>query len=291
MKKIKKILAIILCLSLFTAIAMGSGESEEDDEKGTGNVGSDGKTLPTIEEQVLLDKEGIVITAKEYVDDAIWGEGIKLQIENNSTQDVMVSCKALIVNNYMISDLFATEMAAGKKSNETLYLSSTELEAAGIDSVGQIEIYFHVYDTNTYADLFVSDCVTIKTSQYENMDTTPDDLGTELYNNGGIRIVGKAVDENSFWGAGILVYCENKSGKNIQITVDDVSVNGFMIEPVFAATVYNNKMAFSDITIFSSDLEENGISSINEMQLKFNIFDADTFDTIATTGTISFKVK
>lgn len=41
------------------------------------------------------------------------------------------------------------------------------------------------------------------------MDTMPRDAGTELYNQGGIRIVGKNVDENSFWGTAILLYLEN----------------------------------------------------------------------------------
>ena len=44
----------------------------------------------------------------------------------------MVGCKALIVNNYMISDLFASEIAAGKKANEVMYLSNSQLKAAGI---------------------------------------------------------------------------------------------------------------------------------------------------------------
>ena len=41
----------------------------------------------------------------------------------------------------MITDLFSADVAAGKQSNEVMYLSSTELKAAGIDTVGQIEMY------------------------------------------------------------------------------------------------------------------------------------------------------
>ena len=152
----------------------------------------------SIEEQVLVDQDGIKITALEYVKDSIWGDGIKVLIENETDKDVMVGCNALIVNDYMINDLFASEVAAGKKSNETIYLSSSELKAAGIDTVGRIEIYFHVYDTDSYDKIFDSDCVTIETSAIDSIDTTANDEGTELYNDGGIRIIGKTVDENSF---------------------------------------------------------------------------------------------
>ena len=245
----------------------------------------------TIEEQILVDQDDIVITAAEYVSDSIWGDGVKVLLENNSDKDVAVSCNALIVNDYMITDLFVSQIAAGKKANDTIYLSSAELEAAGIDTVGKIEIYFHVYDSSSYDNIFDSDCVTIQTSEYSNMDTTPNDAGTELYNEGGVRIVGKAVDENSFWGTAVLLYCENESGRNVGISVDDLSVNGFMMSPLFSTTVYDGKRSIDDITIFSTDLEENGIESIEEVELKFHIYDAETYNTITDTDPIVFSVN
>lgn len=298
MKKKMKAIALMLCFALFmtmTFVGCSSDSSETKDiAAATGeeqNEDTVTDTEITIEEQVLLDNAGIVITATEYVTDSIWGDGIKLLVENNSDQTVMVGCKALIVNNYMITDLFASEVAAGKKANEIMYLSSSELKAAGIDSVGQVEIYFHIYDSDTYNDIYDSDCVTIQTSEFANMDTTPDDIGTELYNVDGIRIVGKTVDENSFWGTAILLYCENTTGRNVGISVEEMSVNGFMTDSFFSTTVYAGKMAFDEITIFSSDLEENGIEEIEEVELKFHIYDTDTYDTIADSNVITFTAE
>ena len=245
----------------------------------------------SIEEQVLVDQDGIKITALEYVKDSIWGDGIKVLIENETDKDVMVGCNALIVNDYMINDLFASEVAAGKKSNETIYLSSSELKAAGIDTVGRIEIYFHVYDTDSYDKIFDSDCVTIETSAIDSIDTTANDEGTELYNDGGIRIIGKTVDENSFWGTAILLYIENQSGNNEGISVDDLSINGFMLTPYFSTTVYDGKKCIDDITIMSSELEENGIESIDEVELKFRVYNSDSYETIAESDPITFSAK
>ena len=245
----------------------------------------------SIEEQVLVDQDGIKITALEYVKDSIWGDGIKVLIENETDKDVMAGCNALIVNDYMINDLFASEVAAGKKSNETIYLSSSELKAAGIDTVGRIEIYFHVYDTDSYDKIFDSDCVTIETSAIDSIDTTANDEGTELYNDGGIRIIGKTVDENSFWGTAILLYIENQSGNNVGISVDDLSINGFMLTPYFSTTVYDGKKCIDDITIMSSELEENGIESIDEVELKFRVYNSDSYETIAESDPITFSAK
>lgn len=121
---------------------MGSGSSEEKETKEIAEATNKEKSKITISELVIVDVNNIKITAKEYVEDSIWGDGISLQIENNMDRDVSISCEALIVNNYMITDLFSEEVTAGKKANEVMHLSSSELKAAGIDSVGQVEIYF-----------------------------------------------------------------------------------------------------------------------------------------------------
>ena len=310
MKKKRKIWVVLLCLILFVIMAKGCGSETEDtkkvvttqdsEEAGINENGKENSVQDeektetaeiTIEEQVLVNQDGIVITAKEYVADDIWGDGIKLLLENNSDKTVTVGCNALIVNNYMITDLFVSEVAAGKKSNEVMYLSSSELKAAGIESVGQVEIYFHVYDSASYDTIFDTECVTIQTSEFANMDTTPDDMGTELYNANGIRVVGKTVDEDSFWGTAILLYSENTSGKNVGISVEEMSINGFMMNPLFATTVYDGKMSLDEITIFSSELEENGIEEIEEVELKFHIYDNDSYSTIADSEVITFSAQ
>ncbi len=310
MKKGTRGLSVILCLVVFAAMVLGSGSTSSKDAKkvvtdqATEKVDAvaegstekeaaepSSKVTTTIDEQVLIDQAGIVVTATEYVTDKIWGDGVKLLLENSTDKDVTVGCDALIVNDYMISDLFVSDIAAGKKANETLYISSQQLNAAGIENVGKIEIYFHVYDPATYDTIFDTECVTIQTSEYDNMDTTPDDAGTELYNADGIRIVGKTVDENSFWGTAILLYCENNAGRNVGISVDDMSINGFMMSPFFTTTVYDGKKSIDEITVFSNDLEENGIESIEEVELKFHIYDADSFGTIADSEPITFSAQ
>ena len=291
MKKKSKILVTMLCLTVFAIMALGSGSSGSDDTKEIVATSNEPKTSVTIEEQELINQDGIVITAKEYVTDNIWGDGIKLVLENNTDKTVTVGCNALIVNNYMITDLFVAEVAPGKKSNEVMYLSNTELKAAGIDTVGQVEIYFHVYDSASYDNIFDSGCVTIKTSEFANMDTTPEDMGTELYNENGIRIVGKAVDENSFWGTAILLYCENTSGKNVGISVEEMSINGFMMSPLFSTIIYDQKMSLDEITVLSTELHTNGIDEIEEVELKFHIYDVDSYNTIADSEPIKFTAK
>lgn len=207
MKKRTNLLALVLSFTAITFTLFGcssdTGQKKSIVAPGsateTGGGGADQASADeSINEQVLVDQDGIKITATEYVTDSIWGDGIKLLVENNSAKDYTIGCDALIVNDYMITDLFSADVAAGKKSNEVMYLSSAELKAAGIDTVGQIEMYFHAYDSN-WDNLFKNVYSKLETSEFANMDTTPNDEGQELYNANGVRIVGKTVDENSFW--------------------------------------------------------------------------------------------
>ena len=75
------------------------------------------------------------------------------------------------------------------------------------------------------------------------------------------------------------------------ISVDDMSINGFMMSPFFSTTVYNGKKSIDDITIFSQDLEDNGIESIDQVELKFHIYNADSYSTIADSDPITFTAE
>lgn len=305
MKKFRN-LGLAVILLAFGLMAIGSSSTSTSETKAI--VGADGGSSDTteaeseiateteaaakitIEEQVLFEQDGLKVTATEYVSDSIWGDSIKLLIENDGSSDIGLGCTALIVNDYMITDLFSSTIAAGKKANEELDLSSSSLKAAGIETVGKVEVYFHTFDPDSYMTIDNLDCVTIETSAFDSMDSTPNDAGQELYNSDGIRIVGKYVDENSFWGTAILLYIENNCGENKIIQCEDLSINGYMLTPYFSCTIYDGKKAVDDITLLSSQLEENGITEINDVELKFKIIDEDFMGRVET-DVIAFSAQ
>lgn len=247
-------------------------------------------SLETIDEAVLFEKDGIRVTAKEIIDDPVWGKGINVLIENDSDKNIGIQCNTLVVNNYMIYDLFSSDIAAGKKDNETITLLSSSLEEAGINTISEIDISFHVYDSESYDTLFDTDEVSIKTSAYGTVEQPALDTGKELVNKDGVRIVGKYVTEDSIWGAGVLLFIENKSDKDILVQCDNMSINGYMVTPYFSSQVNKGRMALDTITILSSDLEENNIDEVKDLELNFNIVDPDSYDTIYESEPIPFTV-
>ncbi len=261
-------------------------EEETAEEESAADAGE-----TTIEEQVLFDANDVKITATQYNEDGIWGDSLQLLVENNGDASVGIGADVLIVNDYMVANVFSSQVAAGKKANETLDLLTSELEAAGIDNVGQIEVQFHLYDPDTFETTYTGDLVTVQTNHYEDMDTTADQDGQELYNADGVKIVGKYVDEDDIWGTAIVLYLENNTDQNIVIQCDDLSINGLMIYPYFSSTIYANKKAVDEITLLETELEENGIETVEDVELVFNIINYDTFETITTSDPITFSAK
>lgn len=312
MKKTLKILALAISLMAVSATVIGcvseneekreivSQDDKDDSQNSTNDKKSDNKNddsskksneKTTIEETVLLERDGIKITAKEYITDSFWGDGVKLLIENTSDKNLTVSCDALMVNDYMVADLlFSGNVAAGKKTNETLYLSSTELKNAGIDNVGKVEIDFYAYDDN-YSRVFENEIVTLATNKIDSIDVNSNVDGVVLYNENDIKIVGQYVKDNSFWGTSVVVYVENNTEKEITVTCDNLSVNGFMVSEYFYSNVYPGKKAVDSITLFDSDLEENDIDSVEDIELSFKILNSKNYNVIDQTDPIGFSVK
>lgn len=246
--------------------------------------------LPTIEENILFEYQGLKMTAKEIINDTIWGTGIKVHVENDSDKDYSIGVDYAIVNNCMMSNLFSCSVASGKKANDTIYLSSADLKAAGINNIGQIELYFRIYDSTTYETIYKTDCITIKTSDYEAMDVTVENTGHTLYDDNGIKIVGKYVDDKMS-GKAVVLYIVNNRNENITISCQDMSINGYMVNSIFSSTLYSGKYTIDEITVLQTELDENDISTIENFALKFKVYNSETYQTILTTDELSFDVN
>lgn len=295
-----KILSVVLIYALF---ALGSGSSgsnasnvssnsESSTSTDTSKKQEDTDKLPSIEESIIFDEEGITISAKEVVDETFFGQGIKLLIENNSSSDVIVSSDAMAINGYMVSDMIYEKISAGAKAYTTANCLNSDLENAGISQIKEADIWFNLTDPDTYKYLYKADSpAVIKTSAYEDADSSLDIDGAEVVDQKGVRIFVKYVDENSFWGTSVLIYAENNSGRNISLTADNVSVNGFMINGYFYSDIKDGYKAFDTMTLFSSELKENGIEKIENIKMTFNAYDSDSYNTIFETDYVSVDVE
>lgn len=308
MKKIPKAMAVTLCLSFFAFMAMGSGSSSPENNKEISSVNSgsastdeaetedaitentvaeDTTTEITIKEQILYDDNNIKITATG-IEDGWVGTNLNLLIENNSNQSITVQAGNANVNGYMVSTMMSADVAAGKKANDSLTFETSGLKECGIDSIATMEFLFHIIDSESWEKIVDTDVITVETSISDSYTQEYDDSGEILVDTDGIKIIGKGLSTNdSFWGPGVILYIENNTDQNITVQVRDVSINGFMVDSSMSEDVAAGRKAMSAVQFFSTDLENNSIDNISDVELYFHIFDLESWDTIFDSDVIS----
>ena len=233
-----------------------------------------------------MDESGIKITATG-LEDGWLGTDLKLLIENNGDTNVTVQARNSSVNGFMVDTMMSEDVVAGKKANTTLTFSTGGLKEANITTVANMEFAFHIFETDSWDTYLDSAMIVLETSAADGYEQAVDDSGTLFYDTDGIKIVGKGLStDDSIFGPGLIVYIENNTEKNITVQVRDTSVNGFMVDPSMSQDVVSGKKAISAVTFFSSDLEENGIEDITEIETSFHIFDMDSWNGIADTEAI-----
>lgn len=297
MKKIFCVLCVLIMMFTVTSCDEILSENSKKDIVSAGTndsnsqiSGNTEKTSLSMEEQVIWEVDGVKITATGITENTLFGTQVNLLVENNSDKDVGIGSDAVIVNDYMISDLTSITVTAGNKSNSSVTLLSSELEAAGIENIGKVELYLHTFDPETYMTGKSSGCLTLNLSGIEKIDTQSNIEGTVLYEGNEVKIVGQYVDENSFWGSSVLLYIENNSDKNIIVQNEDLSVNGFMVTSLMSQNIYSGKKAITAIHLLKTDLETNNITSIENIETSFKII-TENFEEIANSGKVNFSVK
>jgi len=297
MKK-KIFLSLFIILVLFTVTGCGNDKSSDsgnvkdvqDVEKDNDND-SDSLSEANITETVILDKGGIKVTAKSISYDGWSGPEIKVLIENNSSENVTIQARKFSINGIMIDPTFSANVNSGKKANDSISISSNELKAANITTIKKIEFGLNVFNADSWNDILKQEGIQLETSAKDYVQKYNTD-GKLVVDQNDIKIyVLKKDDKNSFWGADIFVYIENNSSQDITAQVRDVSIDGFMIDPTFSADVSAGKKAYDTIMFHESDLKDNDITDIKEIELKFNVFNADSWNDIFETSTkkISFE--
>lgn len=240
----------------------------------------------TLAKTVLFDQDGIRITATGLSTDSLFGPELNLLVENDSAQNIVVQPNYCMVNGYMMDGLLSADVAAGKKANDTLDFLSNVLARCGIETITDIELDLVVSDGDSWQTLYETGPVILQTSAAGQYTQTYDDSGEEIYNQNGIRVVAKSVNDDLF-GMGIKFYLENNTDKAVIVNADNVSVNGYMMTDLFYSDLAPRSHAVDTLTLLGSELEDNHIDTITDAELSLQITDADYYQTIDSTAPIT----
>ena len=283
----KRVIAILCALILLLSMAAcGAPTSDSADTQGnTNEITSTEATEPPAQEiafseVIAVDNEYCTIKITSIEPDSLFGYTLKAYMENKTAdQTLMFSVDSASVNGVMADPFFASEIAAGKKSNEEITFMGDSLEVNGITDFTDIELNFRVYDSNDWSADAVAE-ETVHVYPYGEEKATaftrqPQSSDTILVDNEYATVIVTGYTIDDLWGYTANLYIVNKTDTVITVSVDEVSVNGFMADPFYADSVNSGKCAFSSISWSDSTFEENGITEVETIEFVLRVYDSN----------------
>lgn len=119
-----------------------------------------------------------------------------------------------------------------------------------------------------------NDTVATETAQEEEGDKE-EDITTTLYDADGIKITTKGFAEDDLWGMGIQLAIENNSNKHLGVTIEDASLDGYMVTMLGCLDVTCGMKDKEIVTFCDDDSTE-----YKNFQGTLHIYDADSYDII-----------
>lgn len=276
----KKIVQFLLSLVLVMTLASCSSENSKVPENPSNNEPE--KPAIVFEEITVIDNEFCTIKITGINPDNLWGYTLNTYLENKSKDTTfMFSIDGAAINGIQTQPLFASEVAPNKKSNvEISFMDSTFSDYSASDFT-DIELSFRVYDSNDWAVDEVAEVTQNiyplgqeKAIHYVRPSQPTD---TVLVDNDQLTTVVTGYEIDDIWGYSANFYLVNKTDKEVMVSVDDVSVNGYMADPFFATTIKPNKVQFSSMTWSDSVFEENSISEVESIEMTLKVYDANNW--------------
>lgn len=245
----------------------------------------------TFTEMVAIDNDNCSIKITGIDADNMWGYTIKALLENKSADKTyMFSIETAAINGVQCDPLFASEVAAGKKSNENISFTNDKLKENGITEYTDIELTFRVYDSNDWtADEVAKETIHIYPYGEDNAvkfvreSQTSDNV---IIDNDYVTVIVTGYEEDDIWGYTVNLFLLNKTDKNVMFSVDEASVNGFMVDPFYATSVSAGKCAFSSMAWSDTILEENSITEVETIEFKIRAYDEDSWSSDDFANTI-----
>ena len=266
-KVLASMLVMVLMASMFMTGCGGSGSESADsaEEQSEGNEEKQEesqKDKVTIEEQILLEEDGITVTATEVElgDVSRAGGTVAISVNNTTDKDYYISSNFVVVNGYMAAAQVHPESGDSFGPGETtgfIEILPMKLKYVNVENIGEIvfgnilvkemelqempnldgemeEVLMPVEEPS-YA---VENCV-VKTSAYDEAAIAVMPEGEVVYDEDGVQVVKVAADEeDQAQGITELFFVKNDTDKPMMLHSYNYSFNGTAVDEMMLAMTY-----------------------------------------------------
>ena len=262
-------------------------ESDEEESKYVEET-KEGKKTPskstrpiTLKNEMLVDNELFSITAKSIDEDSEYGYAVHLLIENKSPDKTYTfNIQKGEVNGVEVNLYTVIFVNPGKKANTAVIID--DLKEYGIEEYTDIELTVDVTEGKyTYDEPYaMSESVHIYPYGKENATEFVYEAkaGDQvLVDNEYVTVIYTGDNKENELGYSISLYIVNKTDKDITVSGDDMSINGYMAEAYYDQRISAGKISLSGIQWYGETFKENDMdeSKINDIEFSLDIYQTD----------------
>ena len=240
----------------------------------------------TIDEQTLLDKDGIRVVARGFSEDET-GSKVELYVRNGTAKNIALCCISLCVNAYMMPEPAAICLGPNSELNDALSFDRAALDERGIQEIGSVKYSMKVIDTDTGKSIADPDACEIRTSAYGRVKDTRVWEGRELFSGNGVRILLTDVTRTRTGGSCFKLFVENKSKNDLALVGLQAVVNGRLADAPYLGVVDAGRKALTDLIITKTVKEKYGIGDeADSLELSLEAYDSNNWDLLFRTGSL-----
>lgn len=288
----KKVLSVLFCLVLVLSMTACGGGEKSPESSSTTTEGSSEASKPSeasepssaavAEEKKVIDTDQVAITITGTETDSFDGYTVKMLLENKSSDKTYsFSAEMAALNGVSVMPFLDEDVTPGNSANASLTFYISSEEEAAIGEVTDVSIRLKVSEEDEYYDYLVDETVhyyplgEAAATKYERAAQDGDQV---LLDNDKLSVIVTGYDPEGDFGYTVSFYLVNKTDGDALVNANDVSVNGKMINPWFTNTVYAGTVKFAKMTFDNSELEENGIESVEKIEFELYGADATSMD-------------
>lgn len=226
-------------------------------------------TAVEIERQNLINNNScqVIITAIDTQNAS--GYTINVELVNKTDSAQMFSVKYATVDGLSIDPNWASEVAGGSSKESQIIFHKSDYASYNLGFT-DIQLVFVVNDSVETSTQITQQAVRIypygagTASIYTRAEGSKDVV---LIDNDAIRVTYIGNSDDDVWGYSANLYIENKTGTNLWVTGNDVSVNGTLLDPFWGTTVPANSSAYTSVCWTASQLQGAGIDEVSSIEM------------------------
>ena len=304
----KKITALLLVLVLaFSMTACGGKKESSEDKKDkvaqkeenkkepeTENKvekDKEEKEAPKMEEVVVVDNDDIKISITEIKDVDVFDDyTINLFLENKTDKKVIFNTEGVTVNGIDTDALLYAQLQAGTTHENRININAENWAELGIENVTDIGMNFKAFvygEEPLYAETFHYYPMGDDKAEVVEREVSEDDLVIMDNEYAKITYLGESVNE--YETQCLDLYIENKTDVTTTFQVLTVYINGQRLVTIYGEEVAANSTKYSSIELVKDEMNKNGITQIDSVQIQFEIYNSGDWNDRFVSETVTVK--